>query len=55
MQSFAVVDALSETELRPIETVKMECTNMFFAKLSSEQVTHDLINSNDDLMTKVRG
>lgn len=45
--------SLSELELRPAEKAKIDCAKKFFAKLSTEQVTYDVVTNYDDLMTKV--
>lgn len=45
--------SLSEMELRPAEKAKIDCAKKFFAKLSTDHVTYDVVKSYDDLMTKV--
>ena len=45
--------SLSDMELRPAEKAKIDGAKKFFARLSTEQVTYDVVKSYDDLMTKI--
>jgi len=46
--------SLSSLDLRKIEEFKIECAKRFFAKISSDQVKYDVVNSYDKLMQLVQ-
>ena len=45
---------LSSMELRKIENCKIECARKFFAKITSDQVKYDVVNSYGKLMELVK-
>lgn len=46
--------SMSSMELRKIEEAKIECARKFFAKITSEQVKYDVVNSYGKLMELVK-
>ena len=46
--------SLSSMDLRKIEESKIECARRFFAKISSDQVKYDVVNSYAKLMELVK-
>ncbi|MEI7733033.1 MAG: DEAD/DEAH box helicase family protein [Verrucomicrobiota bacterium] len=46
--------SMSSMELRKIEECKIDCARRFFAKITSEQVKYDVVNSYSKLMELVR-
>jgi type III restriction enzyme len=46
--------SMSSMELRKIEECKIECARKFFAKITSEQVTYDVVDSYGKLMELVK-
>jgi type III restriction enzyme len=45
--------SMSSMELRKIEESKIECARKFFAKIASDQVKYDMVNSYGKLMELV--
>lgn len=46
--------SMSSMELREIERSKIECAKMFFKKMTSNQVTYDVVDSYEKLMALVK-
>ena len=46
--------SMSSLELREIEKARIDCAKKFFAKISSDQVKYDMVNSYEKLMTLVK-
>ena len=46
--------SMSSMDLRQIEKSKNECARKFFAKITSDQVRYDVVNSNGKLMELVK-
>ena len=46
--------SLSSMDLRKIEEAKIECARKFFAKITSDQVKYDVVNSYGKLMELVK-
>ncbi len=46
--------SMSSLDLRKIEEVRIECAKKFFAKISSDQVKYDMVDSYEKLMTLVK-
>lgn len=46
--------SMSSLELRKIEEARIECAKKFFAKISSDQVKYDMVDSYEKLMTLVK-
>ena len=46
--------SMSSMELRKTEESKIECARKFFAKITSDQVRYDMINSYGKLMELVK-
>ena len=47
--------SLSSLQLRPIERGKIECARKFFAKIASDRVKYDVVDSYAKLMEVVQG
>ena len=45
---------MSSMDLRKIEEVKIECARKFFAKITSDQVKYDVVNSYEKLLGLVK-
>jgi type III restriction enzyme len=45
--------SMSSMEIRPIEETKIKCAQKFFAKITSDQVKYDVVNSYSKLMELV--
>ncbi len=45
---------MSSMDLRKIEEGKIECARKFFAKITSDQVKYDVVNSYGKLMELVK-
>ena len=45
---------MSSMELREIEKTKIDCARKFFAKITSDQVKYDVVNSYGKLMELVK-
>jgi len=45
---------MSSMDLRKIEDCKIECAKKFFAKITSEQVKYDVVDSYGKLMELVK-
>ena len=45
---------MSSMQLRKIEEAKIECARKFFAKITSDQVKYDVVNSYGKLMELVK-
>ena len=45
---------MSSMDLRKIEESKIECARKFFAKITSDQVKYDVVNSYGKLMELVK-
>jgi Restriction endonuclease len=45
--------SMSSLELRAIEQSKIDCARKFFARITSEQVKYDVVDSYDKLMDLV--
>jgi len=46
--------SMSSMDLRKVEEVKIECARKFFAKITSDQVKYDVVDSYDALMAMVK-
>jgi type III restriction enzyme len=46
--------SMSSMDLRKIEDAKIECARKFFAKITSEQVRYEMVNSYGKLMEIVK-
>ena len=46
--------SMSTMELRGIEKSKVDCARKFFAKITSDQVKYDVVNSYEKLMELVK-
>ncbi|BCX49860.1 restriction endonuclease [Haloferula helveola] len=46
--------SMSKLEIRPIEESKIDCARKFFAKISTDQVKYDKVDSYDELLKLVR-
>ena len=46
--------SMSSLELREIEKARIECAKKFFARISSDQVKYDVVDSYEKLMELVK-